>query len=438
MVRLQALQIALMGLVGFRPHYDPGYEQYNPELLESRSGLYVNDLQLITPGNLTAALPSVSVTQYPPWEPKAYKRNALVRVEQVLYMAKQATTALDEPGMGVGPWEATDVLSARLRYVMDAAVAQLLNTMVATKKLEGGKSVVEETRIYHGAGNINNRIIKEGRFVGFEVVVEQVRDFALRIRSIGLQSDTPNPELPIYIYHSSTSTPIKVLRPPFTGSGVFSWATVADALLLLESGVYAPGGSFYVGYYEEDVVGQIIERETAWPEYGLPYNQMIAGYNCSTCNTTNRMAVELWAKYVQFHPFTVAATELNEGRGLWNINAARYNYNSNYGLNMDVVVECDATQFLQRNEALLADALHKIMQVKVLEIFTTTLEQNATAEQAKMAAAYNLDNRENHTAGLSAQMSNAMKALALDMADGSSPCFPASTAPVFGVSNGTV
>lgn len=135
MVRLQALQMALMGLVGFRPHYSPDYPQYAPELLESRSGLYVNDMQLITPENLTAAFPVVYAAQYPAWEAKVYKRNAITRVDSILYIANSATLATDEPQNG-GPWVATDVLNARLRYVMDSAVAQLINTLVATKKLE--------------------------------------------------------------------------------------------------------------------------------------------------------------------------------------------------------------------------------------------------------------------------------------------------------------
>jgi hypothetical protein len=437
MVRLQALQIALMGLVGFRPHYEPEFPQYPEELLESRSGLYVNDVQLITPTNLTAALPVVYVQQYPEWKPQAYQRNALVRVEGILYISDKATTATQNPFDG-GPWSQTDVLSARLRYVMDAAVAQLINTLVATQKLEGAKTIVEETRLYHGAGNINNRIIKEGRFLGFEVAVKQVRDFAVRIRSVGIQVDTPNPDLKIYIYHSSSSVPIKVLTPGFTGAGTFAWAAVADALLTLESSAHAPGGVFVIGYYEDDVVGQMIEREMPWPNYDLCFADMLRAYQCAKCSTANHDAVAAWGRNLEIHPITVPATALNEERTLWNIYAHKYNYNANHGLNLDVVLECDITQFLQRNELLLADALHKIATVKVLELFTTTTEVNPTAEMSKLAAAYNLDNRENYTPGLLKQMNTALAALALDVKDGDSPCVPKSIATTFSVSHGAI
>lgn len=425
MLRLQALQIALTGLVGFNPHYDSNYPQYADELLESRSGLYVNDIMLINPENLTMAMPKVYPAQYPGWEPKAYKRNAMVYIptSDALYMANRLTTDAEFPLDG-GPWREVDALSARLRFVMDASVATVINSLVATNKLSGAKQVVEETRLYHGAGNINARIVKESRFVGFEVVAKQVRDFGIRLRSVGIQVDTPNPNLAIYIYHTSSSVPLKVLKPGFSGVGTFAWAAVADALLMLDSSAQSPGGSFLVGYYEDDVVGQMIERETQWPDYDLPYSQMIAGYSCGTCNPLNRMAVEAWSKNLEFHPFTVAASELNDERTLWNYYSQRYNYKSNFGLNLDVALECDITQFLERNEVLLADALRKTVEVKLLEIFTSSIEDNATAEQARQAAAHNLDNRENYTPGLRKELEKTMAALALDVLDGDSPCAP--------------
>lgn len=439
MVRLPALQTALTGLVGFNPHYSPTFPQYTEELLESRSGLYINAIQLITPDNLTMALPRATANMYPVYDAgKEYKRNAIVRVDDALYISSRIAQAGEHPVDG-GPWVATDVLSARLRFVMDAAVAELINKMVAANKINGGKSIVEATRLYHGAGSINDRVVKMGRFVGYEIVAKQVRDFAVAIRAIGIQSDTPNPTLKIYIYHPSTSEPIKVLTPNFEGSGTFSWAPVADALLLLEDGTHAAGGSFFVGYYENDVAGQMIEREQAWPDYNLCYSQMMAAYTCARCNPDNQRAVETWSKNLEVHPFTVAAAELNEERTLWNVYQNVYNYSSNYGLNLDITLGCDLTQFIIRNEMLLADALHKMATVKVLEIFTTTVEQNPTAEIAKLAAAYNLDNKENHSKGLKSELEKSLAALALDVVDGDSPCAPVGgTTKVFEVTTGAV
>jgi len=307
---------------------------------------------------------------------------------------------------------------------MDAAVAEVVNKLANANKLAGARTVVEDTHLYHGAGNISNRIIKEGRFCGFEMVVKDVRDLAIRLRSIGIQSDTPNPGLPIYIYHTSTSTPIKVLNPQFTGSGTFSWAAVADALLTLESSAYAAGGAFLVGYYEVDVVGQMIERETAWPNYDLAYDAMLAASNCSKCNPANYDALRSWSKYTEIHPFTVAATELYTTRELWDYGKQVYNYKANYGLNLDVAVECDITQFLANNQSLLADAIHKAATVKVLELFTASIEDNPIAEQTRIAAAYLVDNKENRATGLIAARDAAIKGLSLEVASGG-PCTPA-------------
>jgi hypothetical protein len=428
-----------MGLVGFYPHHAPGLPQWADELLECRSGLYINSLELINPENLTAAMKKMAVTQYPEWEAKVYRRNAVVRVGTVLFTTDATTQATDNPVAGA-PWRPTNPLSIKLRYVMDAAVAEVANALANANKLAGAKTVVEDTKLYVGAGNINSRIVKTSRFVGFEIVVKQVRDLAIRLRSVGIQVDTPNPDLAIYVYHTSSSTPIKVLKPGFAGSGTFAWAAVADALLTLESEAYAPGGSFLVGYYEDDVVGQMIARETGWPNYDLPAANILGYLNCGKCNPDNYNAVKAWSQYVEIHPFTVPFAELNEARELWNMERVQYNYNSNYGLNLDVAVECDVTQFLKNNEQLLADALHKVATVRVLEIFTSSIEDNPLAEQARQAAAYNLENRDNYTPGLIKKMDAALKGLSLELATGS-PCAPAqaTNAPaVYEITSATV
>lgn len=391
--------------------------------MECRSGLYINALQLISPANLVAAMPQINISHFPEWFAAGYKRNAVVRVGGILFIANEPTQATDNPVNG-GPWAVTNIISATLRFLLDAAVAEVVNKLANANKLAGAKTVVADTHLYHGAGNISNRIIKEGRFCGFEIVVKEVRDLAIRLRSIGIQSDTPNPGLPIYIYHTTTSAPIKVLNPQFAGSGTFSWAAVADALLTLESSAYAPGGAFLVGYYEDDVVGQMIERETLWPNYDLAYDAMLRAADCSHCNPANYDALRSWSKYSEIHPFTVRAGWLNPGRELWGYNRQVYDYRANYGLNLDVAVECDITQFLANNEMLLADAIHKAATLKILELFTASIEDNPIAEQARIAAAYLVDNKENRATGLIAARDAAIKGLSLEVANGS-PCAPA-------------
>lgn len=418
MVRITALQTALIGLIGLRPHYNPTVPQWAPDLLNSRSGMYLNDIHpLITPENLIATLPKAYAANFLPFNPQTgATRGAIVLYNGELYIAGKDATA--GPETATAGWLRTDVLSAKTRQLCDAAVAQVANAVIQRKKIDGAKSVVSETQLYHGAGNITHRIIKTGRFCGFEIMPKMGRDIGIRIGRIGLQVDTPNPALNIYLYHTSQATPIKIIPANFQGSGMFSWSNVADTYLALNSDAYAPGGRFLLGYYEDDLLGQIIDREVDWTD------SVVAGVGCGYCNPLTTQAFQIWSEQLEFHPFSVAAVELNVARTLWNHERIKYSYRTNFGLNLNLVLECDATQFLVRNESLLADAIAKQAVVNILTVYANTVENNALAEMCKQHALYQLDNRENNTAGLRKELERALDTLALDMVDEESPCLP--------------
>lgn len=418
MIRIAALQTALLGLIGLRPHYNPDVPQWAPNLLNSRSGLYLNDTHpLIAPENLIATLPKVRAEQFPAFNPVlGATRGAIVFQASILYIASKDTA--QGPEVATAGWMRTDVLSAKVRQLIDAAVAQVAASISQRKKLEGAKSVISETQLYHGAGNINNRIVKAGRFVGFEIMPKMGRDIAIRLGRIGLQSDTPNPTLNIYLYHTSQATPIKIIAANFQGGGTFGWSAVEDTYLALNSEAYGPNGRFLVGYYEDDLLGQAIDREVDWTD------ATVAGVGCGYCNPMNTSAYQIWSEQLEFHPFFVAAVELNAARTLWNHERIKYAYRTNFGLNLNIALECDATQFLARNEALLSDAVSKQAAVNILTIYANTVENNALAEMCKQHALYQLDNRPDNTRGLRSELEKALAALALDVVDEDSPCLP--------------
>jgi hypothetical protein len=369
MIRLQDLQTALAGLVGLMPHQVEGFAQYPDDLLASRSGILLTN-PLIQPRTLLAA--SLDISTMPQ-------------------------------------------LAASMRMHLRNAVAQVVSQLLTQKKLEGSRTVIDDTVLYVGAGSINNRIVKAGRFCGFMIEAEPGRDLAIRIGRMALQVDTNNPALPIYIYHSAYAQPLKVFTVNVGGSGIFSWADIADTFLATE---YPKDGFFVVGYYEADLAGQVIDMQKDWTD------AIVAGVGCSSCNPAGTLAFQTWSKYMSIHPFSVPASLLNAERTLWEPDSIRYAYKSNFGLNMGVSIECDMTQYLVRNENILADVIAKQATVNILETFVGSLADNDLAEKCRQNAMYQLDNRADKTPGLRDEVAAAIKALSVEVSQDNSPCFP--------------
>jgi hypothetical protein len=416
MLKLAALQTALRGLVGLRPHYNPGLSQYSPDLLECRSMQFLNDTHpLISPENLIAALPK-TVPQDVPIYIGGKHRYGYVMRDAELHIFICIKDGEDEPLLNEEYWLPTDLVSAKLRQLIDAAAVQVATAVVQQKKVEGAKSVISEAQLYHGAGNINQRIIKEGRFCGLEIVVKPERDFVIRLSRFGLQSDTPNPNLNLYLYHSSQSTPIRVIPTKFTSSGLFSWASVPDIYLTLNDETLPPGGRFLIGYYEDDITGQIVDKQKDWTNAQV--------MTCGMCNPQESADFNTWSKYMEFHPFTVSAIALQEDRTLWNLQRNNYNYFSNYGINLTVALECDLTQFLVRHEDLLSDAIAKQAAVNILRVYLNTNENDGLAEKCRQHAIFQLTRGENRQPSMIDDADKAVATLALDIVDEDSPCLP--------------
>jgi hypothetical protein len=385
MIRLPELKIALAGLVGLSEHNAANIEQYPEDLLESRSGILLDNV-LIQPRNLLAASSEYRTMSH---------------------------------------------VAAGLRQYFANSVAKVTSQLLTQKKLEGSRTVVDETVLYTGAGSITNRIVKAGRFVGFMIEAAAGRDLAIRIGRMAMQLDTANPELPIYIYHSAYQDPLQVAKVSFGGTGVFGWANLTDTFLAVE---YSGEGFFIVGYYEADLLGQAIDREKDWTD------AIVAGVGCGTCDPTTTRAYQTWSKYMQIHPFFVPMGALNADRTLWDAGSMRFEYRTNFGLNMSVAIECDMTQYLTRNENLLADVIAKQTTISILESFVGSQADNDVANKCRQAAMYQLDNRADNTPGLRAELATAIKALSVDVSQDNSPCFPTQqiVAPKPRISHGTI
>lgn len=414
MYNIKAIQSGLFGLVGFRQNLNPDFDKLTAELLTSRSGLYFNDAHpLITVENIAASIP-FDVQQYGEWnEVENYSISDIVAEESKLYEAITLSNN-KKPSESADEWQETNALSIYLKQVAKIAAETVLADVFTQKKINyETKSVFEDLQLYEGTGNFNHKIIKNARFVGFDLTLKRMRDISVKINRVGLQLDTANPELQLYLYHSSQPEPIKTITVAATRPGYFQWHNVSEVILNYVNETHNTGGSYILGYYEDDLSGSAIELKND-----------LNSVPCGGCSAYNLGAWDKWSKYVEIHPFSVSTTELNEERTLWDISQHNYNYATNFGINLSLTTSCDITDFVLRNESIFSAAIRNQVAVLLLQYIAFSTENRGVTERIRQLARYELDNKENNTPGLISKAEKALKALEFDLSDLSSVCLP--------------
>lgn len=423
MYRESDFQDCIAGLVGWRQNVNPDYPVLPPGLLTSASGLYFQDEHpLISIENIDQA-----DRNYDKFNFAAYNAGTIyadgVRIrftDNKVYESLQAANEGHAPDISPLWWIEFVPLAQKLDQVTRSAATKLLSRVFTEKKLnEVTKSIFENIQLFDGAGSLLNKEVKQSRFVGFEIFLKDNRDLLTVIRRLGTQFTAANPDFDLYIYHSSQADPIYQLDIALSKAVSFEWTKLFDSgnnpiLFRYLDEELSPGGSFYIGYYEGDLIGQAINKG---------YNFAGRPAYCPTCNNDYRYW-SAWSPYLRIQPFSIQSADLPGDRTLWDINRNQYDFIRNWGLNLDLTVKCDVTDFLCRERYLFADCLAKQVAVDVLQLIAFSTRNNAEAKQTRDLANYELNNKDNNTPGATKRLENAIKALSFDISDMNDACLP--------------
>ena len=141
---------------------------------------------------------------------------------------------------------------------------------------------------------------------------------------------------------------------------------------------------------------------------------------CGTC--TGYVDLERWreiTKYLQVSPFMMNAPEtFDEYPELWDIALTMYTNTQNYGLNCEITVGCDLTDFIIKERQI----FQTVIQRQVAAIMLRTLAMNPDVKvnrnqvnASRMEILYELDgNVEGRPCGLGYDLKKAYEALRLD------------------------
>lgn len=431
MIRHTDIQNSLLHLVGWEQNYNTAEYRITESLTKSESGFYFQQVHpLLTLDNLRSIAPDFDNITFATYDAaKPYLTADIVKFNGTLYKAKRATSG-NEPGPDSEYWLETDPFSEWLESRTKAGIQKAILRFCTEKTINGSyTSLCEHKVLFQNTGRIVDTIENRNRLVGFEITPVRSRGVTLKLNKIGLQFTQPG-VYTIYIMQSGLSEPYKVLELTKTKANTMEWFELTDLYLPYSADNLDAGGSWYICYNQQaiPVNSKAIRKDKDW-----------AKSPCSGCSRLEYDSWKIWSRYLEVHPFRVCNTDVHYTTGdelitpglpeLWDIERNEYTYDTNYGLNLDVSVECDITEFIISQRNLFQDIIAKQVAVDLLREFAynpnvRTNRNSINASRTDILSLLDGDAAAFHESGLSKELDRAYKAIDISVKGIDRVCLP--------------
>lgn len=420
MYRIKEIQDALLHVCGWEQSYNPK-EAIDSDLTRSESGLMFHGAHpLLTLDTMRAIMPDDWGYQYPEWNSReTYSAGTIVRYDlngnddELYWESIRDNNTNEIPGESVLFWKPYNILSDFLERVTRNGIATAIQTFTQIKQLDKEtRNLLERRTFFDGAGRIRATLQNTHKLVGFEIVPVRALGVTAKIEKIGLQMTGGTGIVKMYLFHSSQIDPIKTFDLDFqVKNGGFQWFTLEDCFLPYISKDNNSGGSWFLCYNQDEL-----------PQ-GMEAINVSKDWSREPCGTCNIGSVEVWrelTKYLQVTPFMYNAPEtFAEYPELWDIAYTMYTNTQNYGLNCEITVGCDLTDFIISQRQIFQDVIQK--QVAVIALRALAMNPNVRVNRYQSNATrtdilYELDGNTSgvRPGGLGYQLKKAYEALKLD------------------------
>lgn len=303
-----------------------------------------------------------------------------------------------------------------LQETEDAAITEILNDLLEKKAVtRTAKTIAANDIIYNSEGWANDLILNESRFVGVRFRVKHSIGLKAVINRLALQFNQAQNGLELYLFHSHKAKFLAKIQYNTTQGGQFNWIEVNQALYADDQDL--SGGSYYLGYYQDDITGQAVQyKKLDWAN----------GY-CGTCDGGVAQARYLSvAKYVQMQPFYVPNQSLPANNDdMFNPEDIIQTNDNNWGFNFNISINCDLTNFWCDNRRSLKNVLAQRVTIKILRTIQFSQQINYVEEQLKTMIIRDLEgDKETKYINLFQKYERAVKALNFDMSSINKDCLP--------------
>lgn len=445
MLRAKYIEDSLLGLVGWKQTDDANPDLLlSSNLLGSESGLYYQQAHpLLTLNNMASIAPDFSDYTKPEYdENSAYSKDQVIKVttqdaSEPPVITVKYFKSIDNVPAGVKPeisegwpnyWIETSPFSEWLEDKTRSTIYKAIYTYLNDKQNKGTyKNLLEDRILFDVTTRISDKIDNTDALVGFEIIPARAKGVTIKVNKIGLHFSMPG-TYKVYIMHSSKQGPVYSLTFTKTQPNTCEWFKT-DSLYLpyigSEDGTVA--GSWYVCYLQSELPAnsQAINRSYDW-----------SGMTCRTCNRRDYEAYLAWSKYMEINPFRVNNNDLvfdESGEtptlGLWNAEDMQYFVDKTWGINLDVTVGCDLTDFIVDQRWLFQDVLMKQMAVDALREFVynpnvRTNRHSVNAGRTEILYEIDGDSSSMRESGLAYELKQALDAVSLATSGINRVCLP--------------
>ena len=424
MVRANDIQEKLLHLIGWEQNYDTSDLKISDALTVSESGLYFQQIHpLLTLQNMSCIAPDFKNITFPEYNSeKEYSKGNVVDYQGTQYKALQKAQG-KQPDIESEYWVETNLFSEWLESKTKASIQKAIARYCNEKTAEGtNKPLCESRTLFDGTGRLVDTVKNKKNLVGFEIVPVRAKGVTTKINKICLQF-TKAGEYILYLMHSSMDAPVKIIKLNKIRDNSAEWFTVDDLYLPYQSEDIDAGGSWYLCYSQSELPegSQAIRKNKDWSKEP-----------CGSCSRRELLAWMAWSKYLEIHPFYVneELTDIeDESLHLWDVENNQYTYDNNYGLNLEVTVSCDITDFIVEQRMMFQDVIAKQVAVDMLREFAynsnvRTNRHSINASRPDILYEVDGDSSSMKKSGLSYQLDMAFKAIKLSTSGIDRVCLP--------------
>lgn len=424
MVRANDIQEKLLRLIGWEQNYDTSDLKISDALTVSESGLYFQQIHpLLTLQNMSCIAPDFNNITFPEYNSeKEYSKGNVVDYQGTQYKALQKAQG-KQPDIESEYWVETNLFSEWLESKTKASIQKAIARYCNEKTVEGtNKPLCESRTLFDGTGRLVDTVKNKKNLVGFEIIPVRAKGVTTKINKICLQF-TKAGEYTLYLMHSSMDAPVKIIKLNKIRDNSAEWFTVDDLYLPYQSEDNDAGGSWYLCYFQSELPegSQAIRKNKDWSKEP-----------CGSCSRRELLAWMAWSKYLEIHPFFVNEELINiedESLHLWDVENNQYTYDNNYGLNLEVTVSCDITDFIVEQRTMFQDVIAKQVAVDMLREFAynsnvRTNRHSINASRLDILYEVDGDSSSMKKSGLSYQLDMAFKAIKLSTSGIDRVCLP--------------
>lgn len=424
MVRANDIQEKLLHLIGWEQNYDTSDLKISDALTVSESGLYFQQIHpLLTLQNMSCIAPDFKNITFPEYSSeKEYSKGNVVDYQGTQYKALQKAQG-KQPDIESEYWVETNLFSEWLESKTKASIQKAIARYCNEKTVEGtNKPLCESRTLFDGTGRLVDTVKNKKNLVGFEIIPVRAKGVTTKINKICLQF-TKAGEYTLYLMHSSMDAPVKIIKLNKIRDNSAEWFTVDDLYLPYQSEDNDAGGSWYLCYFQSELPegSQAIRKNKDWSKEP-----------CGSCSRRELLAWMAWSKYLEIHPFFVNEELIgieDESLHLWDVENNQYTYDNNYGLNLEVTVSCDITDFIVEQRMMFQDVIAKQVAVDMLREFAynsnvRTNRHSINASRLDILYEVDGDSSSMKKSGLSYQLDMAFKAIKLSTSGIDRVCLP--------------